>query len=190
MICHIATHTHAHTWRSCPTEVSIPHDELSWPSTLPTLCFPHCSSVTAILSNSRTLDGYPLRQQLSIGIVVLGIGAQDLVSKFRVNYYLYKYSIFNNKGIVQVRNPACTTCLPTGRLESLQGQAAALRATIVVIQKPEAPPGPALLLLSLLTRPGTISFGVCSSPFSSCSCWDTCRGWIQGRVGSTDPRMA
>ena len=42
-----------------------------WPSALPTLCSTHCSHVNAILPNSRTLDGYTLRQNWSATVYTI-----------------------------------------------------------------------------------------------------------------------
>ena len=55
-----ATSPRYHNVRRCGNRPEYITVSLSWPSALTTLCSNYCSHVTAILPNSRTLDGYPL----------------------------------------------------------------------------------------------------------------------------------
>ena len=65
---HHVTQPHTHIWRGGPTEVSILHGESFLAIGFAYPLFYSLQSRTCDLPNSRTLDGYPLRQNFIIQI--------------------------------------------------------------------------------------------------------------------------
>ena len=104
---HIHTHarararTHARTHRGCPNEVVYLTVCLSWLSALPTLCSTHCSPVSAILPNSRALDGYPP------SVKTCQQPGQQLNKQFKEFFEVYRIGFRLKLPLVLVCSPEC-----------------------------------------------------------------------------------